>query len=315
MQPAYSVIFFTVSSGAGYGLLIWLALAVFTNRWELNALAGLAGAGLALVLVSAGLMSSTFHLGHPERSWRAFTPWRTSWLSREAVFAVLTYIPALVLAAGWLMDDISGDIARGAAAATVLLAAATVMSTGMIYASLKPIPRWHNVWVVPVYLLMALASGTFLFLVLLGLSGIAAPSTLWRAIVLIVIAWAAKIGYWHNIGKRDPTSTAESVTGLGNFGEVSLLEGPHTSDNFVMREMGYSIARRHATRLRRIAVTTGGAAPVTAIVLSIVSGDWLAAPLLSVGAVTGLIGVVIERWLFFAEAQHVVTLYYGERQV
>ena len=141
MRPAYSVIFFTVSSGAGYGLLIWLAVAVLTGRWELSAVPGLAGAGLALVLVSAGLMSSTFHLGHPERSWRAFSQWRTSWLSREGVFAVLTYVPALLFAAGWLMDDIGRGVVRGAALATVLLAATTVMSTGMIYASLKPIPR------------------------------------------------------------------------------------------------------------------------------------------------------------------------------
>ena len=315
MQPAYSVIFFTVSSGAGYGLLIWLALAVLTGRWELSAVPGLAGAGLALVLVSAGLMSSTMHLGHPERSWRAFSQWRTSWLSREGVFAVLTYVPALLLAAGWLMDDIGRGVVRGAALATVLLAATTVMSTGMIYASLKPIPRWHNGWVVPVYLLMALASGAFLFLVLLGISGTADSSSLWGAIVLIVIAWTVKIGYWHDIDKRDPVSTAESVTGLGNLGEVSLFESPHTSENFVMREMGYHIARKHAARLRAIALLAGGVAPVITTILSIAFGDWLAAPLLSAGAVLGLIGVVVERWLFFAEAQHVVTLYYGERQV
>ncbi len=315
MQPAYSVIFFTVSSGAGYGLLIWVALAVLTHRWELSTVPGLAGVGLALALVSAGLMSSTLHLGHPERSWRAFSQWRTSWLSREGVFAILTYIPALVLAASWLTDGISGAILRGAALATALLAAVTVMSTGMIYASLKPIPRWHNGWVVPVYLLMALASGAFLFLVLLGFSGTADSSSLWGAIVLIVVAWAAKIGYWLDIDKRDPVSTAESATGLGNLGKVSLFEGPHTSENFVMREMGFRIARKHAARLRKIALLVGGVAPVTTTILAIVSGDWFSAPLLSAGAVAGLIGVVVERWLFFAEAQHVVTLYYGERQV
>ncbi len=315
MHPAYSVIFFTVSSGAGYGLLVWLALAVIIGRWELTATAGLAGAALGLVLVTAGLLSSTFHLGHPERSWRAFSQWRTSWLSREGVFAVLTYVPALVLVAGWLTDGISGAIFHGAALATMLLAAVTVMSTGMIYASLKPIPRWHNGWVVPVYLLMALASGAFLFLVLLALSGAADSGSLWGAIVLIGVAWAAKIGYWLDIDKRDPVSTAESVTGLGNPGEVSLFEGPHTSENFVMREMGYRIARKHVTQLRKIALLTGGIAPVITIFLGIVAGDWLAAPLLSTGAVTGLIGVVVERWLFFAEAQHVVTLYYGERQI
>ncbi len=315
MHPAYSVIFFTVSSGAGYGLLVWLALAVIIGRWELTATAGLAGAVLGLILVTAGLLSSTFHLGHPERSWRAFSQWRTSWLSREGVFAVLTYFPALVLAAGWLLDSISGPILRVAALATVLLAAVTVMSTGMIYASLKPIPRWHNGWVVPVYLLMALVSGVFLFLVLLALSGAADSSSMGGAIVLIGVTWAAKIGYWLDIDKRDPVSTAESVTGLGNPGEVSLFEGPHTSENFVMREMGYRIARKNAAQLRKVALLAGGLAPVITTILSIVFADWLAAPLLSAGAVAGLIGIVVERWLFFAEAQHVVTLYYGDRQV
>ena len=94
MNPAYSVIFFTTASGAGYGLLIWLGVAsVFfdmpAHRWF-----GLAAFAVALALITVGLLASTFHLGHPERAWRGLTQWRSSWLSREGVVAVLTFIPA-----------------------------------------------------------------------------------------------------------------------------------------------------------------------------------------------------------------------------
>ena len=90
MHPAYSVILFTTASGAGYGLLVWLCLCglfglVPTERWL-----GIAGFGLAFALITAGLLSSTAHLGRPERAWRAFSQWRTSWLSREGVMAVAT---------------------------------------------------------------------------------------------------------------------------------------------------------------------------------------------------------------------------------
>ena len=77
MHPAYSVIVFTCASGAGYGLLIWLALAGVVGGWTARAPGlGLAGFGLAFALITIGLLSSTAHLGRPERAWRAFSQWR-----------------------------------------------------------------------------------------------------------------------------------------------------------------------------------------------------------------------------------------------
>src|SRR5262245_36733713 len=96
MHPALSVIFFTTLSGAGYGLLIWSALAALF-RWA-GAGSLLACVVLALVLVTIGLFSSMAHLGKPLRAWRAFSQWRTSWLSREGVMALATYVPALLFA-------------------------------------------------------------------------------------------------------------------------------------------------------------------------------------------------------------------------
>jgi ferredoxin len=94
MHPAYSVIFFTTASGAGYGLWFWLGLRIAAEGLPDPAWPGVATLVLGGVLVSLGLLSSTFHLGHPERAWRAFSQWRSSWLSREGVAAVATYLPA-----------------------------------------------------------------------------------------------------------------------------------------------------------------------------------------------------------------------------
>jgi len=99
MDPAYSVILFTSSSGAGYGLIAWLALARLSGMWHLDPVAAVITCLVALALITTGLLSSTFHLGHPERAWRAMSQWRTSWLSREGVLAILTYPAALVFAA------------------------------------------------------------------------------------------------------------------------------------------------------------------------------------------------------------------------
>src|SRR4029077_9268611 len=94
MHPAYSVIFFTTASGAGYGLLIGLAAAAILNLVPRDPVLGFFGLGIALVLVTTGLLTSTFHLGRPERAWRSLSQWRSSWLSREGAAAIVTYIPA-----------------------------------------------------------------------------------------------------------------------------------------------------------------------------------------------------------------------------
>src|SRR5262249_61916837 len=94
MHPSLSVIFFTTASGAGYGLLAILGVLVGLGLLPDDRSFVIAALGLALAFVSAGLVSSTFHLGHPERAWRAFSQWRSSWLSREGVAASVTYVPA-----------------------------------------------------------------------------------------------------------------------------------------------------------------------------------------------------------------------------
>lgn len=311
MDPAYSVILFTSSSGAGYGLLVWLCLARLLGLWHAGPVLWLAGCLLALVLVTAGLLSSTFHLGHPERAWRAITQWRSSWLSREGVLAIAVYPVALVFAAGWILDPLAGTVMEIAAAATIVLSLATVYSTGMIYASLKTIPRWNHPMVPWIYLALALSSGGLLFSVLLSLSNDAGDPILMVLLAVLALAWALKDTYWRVVDRRKPPSDTGTATGLGHLGEIRQLEAPHTSENYLLQEMGYQVARRHADKLRRYARVLGLVLPALLMLFALRVGGAEQTVLLVAALLTGLTGIVIERWLFFAEARHLVTLFYG----
>jgi sulfite dehydrogenase (quinone) subunit SoeC len=312
VHPAPSIIVFTTLSGAGYGLLFVLALGSLFGLIPAWPALGLAGMALALGLVSVGLLASTLHLGHPERAWRAVSQWRSSWLSREGVMALITYLPALIFAFGWtLLGTTSGIFAPFA-----LLAAAgagvTVWCTGMIYASLKPIRQWHHPLVAPIYLAFALMSGSLLALPLLAFAGAPHAWAAWLAALAILLAWSLKTIWWRAVDRAQPVSTPESATGLGRLGLVGLLDPPHTETNYLLHEMAFRVGRRHARKLRRLCYASRFVALGLSL-LTLAGTGPLAGLAAALAAAAGLAGVAVERWLFFAEARHTVGLYYSRR--
>jgi len=311
VYPSLSVIFFTTVSGAGYGLLALLGLLAPFGAIPEDRFFGGVALALALGAISAGLLSSLFHLGQRQRAWRAFSQWRTSWLSREGVAAVATYIPAGAFGIAWVF---LGTVSAAAGLLAALGAVLTVFCTAMIYRSLKPVPRWHNHWVVPNYLALALMSGALCLALMLQIFG-ARPAMSWLTVAAIVIAAGLKLGYWRFIDTAPDSSTAGSATGLGSLGTVRLFEAPHTSENYLLKEMGFRIARKHAAKLRRAAFALGFGLPCILSLVPLVSSDWPAVLAAFLAVVSGITGVFVERWLFFAEARHAVTLYYGTAAV
>lgn len=311
MHPAFSVIIFTTVSGAGFGLLCWLGLYAVAGLLPDNQIFALISLALAFGAIAVGLLSSTFHLGHPERAWRAFSQWRSSWLSREGVVSMLTFIPALIFAAGWILLSRSDGIFALSGALMSMLAVLAVVCTAGIYFSLKPIPAWHNNWVLPNYLALSAMSGMLLLTALASVFGYASSTTYLLSLALTATALLAKLGYWRFIDSAPVSSTIETATGLGALGKVRLFKAPHTSENYLMKEMGFRIARKHAKKLRIISILLGFVAPFLLLLIARQTGG-LPAAALSVAAVcASLTGVLTERWLFFAEAKHAVTLYYG----
>ncbi len=314
MHPAYSVIAFTTMSGAGYGLLALLGVLGASGLLPPERWFGFLAFAIALGLVTAGLLASTFHLGHPERAWRAFSQWRSSWLSREGVAAIIAYIPAGVFAIGWVFFEQNGGLWAIAGWLTAITSAITVYCTAMIYASLRTIPRWYNRWVPPVYLALALATGAVLLVALAQIFGLFTPWMAWFAVASFALAVVIKLAYWGSADTAPRQYTAEQATGLGHIGKVRQLEAPHTQANFVQREMGYHVARKHAEKLRRIVLATL-AAPILLLALAAVSPLIVAMMLTKLAVASAIIAVAVERWLFFAEAEHIVNIYYGAAAV
>ncbi len=291
MHPAPSLIVFTVLSGLGFGLLAMLGLGLRAPvGWAAFCYYAL-GYGLA----GAGLLASAFHLGHPERALLAFTQWRTSWLSREAVLSLATLLALAPHAAGavfWSTPlPLLGAIGGG-------LALATVVATAMIYAQLKTVPRWNS-WTTPgVFLTAALTGGALLA----GLTALAG--------YLLAVLALALVAHWQvgDLRFASAGSTMGTATGLGRLGGLRMLAPPHTGGNYLLKEMVHVVGRRHALKLRLLAMAC--AAVVPAVLLAVSPGSYTGAGLALVLHVAGMLAV---RWLFFAEAEHVVGLYYGRR--
>jgi sulfite dehydrogenase (quinone) subunit SoeC len=310
MHPALSVILFTTLSGAGYGLWWLLGIHLWNGHFPDSVALKLGALALGFALVSAGLVSSTLHLGHPERAWRALSQWRSSWLSREAVAALLAYGPMLALA--WLLWHGAGSTLIGAVGLLLsALALVTVYCTARIYTSLATVPAWHNAWVLPGYLLLALYSGGMALWALQALAGFALSTIPLGALLLMALAAAVlKLGYWRFIDHQALPADAASALGLRGRGRVRRFEAPHTEAAFLMKEMGFRVARRHGRRLRLLALVLAAILPAMAIFAGYHAPRaqvWLA-PL---AATSALLGIILERWLFFAQARHLVVLYYA----
>lgn len=289
MHPAASLIAFTSLSGLGFGLMIFLGIHVPVK----GPVATTAFALLALGLSSVGLLSSLLHLGHPERAWRALSQWRSSWLSREGVLSVcalsvfFVYMALIVFAGthvallGWLSS---------------ILATLTVLSTAMIYAQLRTVPRWHTPLTPVLFLAWALAGGA-LIVGQMMLAG-------W----LLIALGAVQIAYWlqGDGAFANSGTTMESATGLGHLGKVRLFESPHTGGNYLLREMAFRVGRKHVAKLRALALGFGIVLPALLA--------FFTAPHHLLGAamvISHILGLLAARWLFYAQAEHVVSLYYG----
>lgn len=309
MTPASSVLLLTTLTGFGYGLIAWLGILAAASLLPQAPLFVPVAAILGLGLASAGLTASTLHLGHPERAWRALSQWRSSWLSREGVAALGVFPPTIAFAAFWWMLGPGAVVTRAAGLLAAMLGLATVGCTAMIYASLKPVRHWHNPHTMPDYLIFAVFSGALLLTAVWALWFGAARGLAVGALIATLGAGAAKFAYWHFVDTQKMTVTLASAIGLANVGHVRPLERPHFTENYVLREMGYQIARKHAIKLRRIAVALAFLLPA---LLALLTAFGIVPPIAAtLAALSALAGLLVERWLFFAEATHISTIYYG----
>ena len=307
MNPALSVILFTTLSGTGYGLWLWLGLriALGPRAWDFEPIGWFFALLLGAALTSIGIVASLWHLGKPLRVWRAFSQWRTSWLSREGALAVACFLAmgAVFLAGRSGMPPLA---LRLAAALLALLALATVYSTAMIYASLRPIPAWSHRLVVPAYLGFALLQGALLLPTFTS-SALASGGLWWACVALAAALLAVKWRYWRDLDRGLAMPSRGAALGLPQR-QAKVFERPHTEANYITREMAFAVARRHARMLRIAAVLLFALVPLLCLLLAWPQPGAVGG--IVVASACALAGALLERWLFFAQARHLVTLYY-----
>ena len=311
MHPAFSVILLTTLIGAGQGLF----LALFTV--QSHALVGLLpavegrvlyaqGGAIALLLLAAGLVASFFHLGRPERAWRSAAQWRTSWLSREVI--VLPAFMAAVAAYG-LAHHLrgAGDLTLALGAAGLTLALLLFICTGMVYACVRFLAEWHTPLTLLNYTLLGGASG---FMLAAALATLAAPSLVgflsgWAIVLTLLAAIGRLASLWRN-ARLKPRSTIQSAIGIKHPVVVQRSKG-FMGGSFNTREFFHGVA---APRLRLVKHAFLVLAFVVPVVLAAAGRAEASASLLLGAFAVQYVGLLAERWFFFAQANHPQNLYY-----
>ncbi|HTJ98036.1 MAG TPA: DmsC/YnfH family molybdoenzyme membrane anchor subunit [Bordetella sp.] len=309
MRPPFSVVFLTTLCGAAQGLLIALVAMQLAASFEMLSMPPqaffVAGATVSVILGVLGLLASFFHLGHPERAWRAIAMWRTSWLSRECLavpaFLGLTFLYGLAHVLALPYSLIIGIVA-------VCAAAVLFLCTAMIYACLRFLQEWASPFTLVNFVLLGCACGFTLATLIAAacyppLVTVLGPC----ACILIAAGCMSRMASLARNARLHPKSTLQSATGIRSDKLVQKSQG-FTSSSFNMREFFHG-----KSPAMLATVKTGfllGAFVIPFILVMFASAMAAPVAILLLAFVIQYLGLLAERWFFFAEARHPQNLYY-----
>ncbi|MBS3916344.1 MAG: dimethyl sulfoxide reductase anchor subunit [Sulfuritalea sp.] len=321
MHPAFSVIFLTTLIGVGQGLF----LALFTV--ESYAAFGLLppqdsrfyalGSVVALGFLVAGLIASFFHLGHPERAWRSAAKWRTSWLSRE-VIVLPAFMGTVFLYGAAHFTGFNPTLATLPSGAPVnltailgvagtVLAFALFICTAMIYACLRFLQEWHTPLTVINYTLLGGASG---FLLATALAALVAPEVTrfyagWT-LILALLALAGRAASLLRNARLKPKSTLRTAIGVKHPRIVQMAQGA-MGGSFNTREFSHGKSTALLRQVKWMFLLLVFPLPIGLLA----GGVAVDSPILLLTAfAVQYLGLLAERWFFFAQANHPQNLYY-----
>ena len=321
MKPALSVVFLTTLIGVGQGLF----LALFTQQsyalFELLPYQDARfygwGSLLALVFALAGLIASFFHLGHPERAWRTATQWRTSWLSREVIalpafmgvlfFYGVSHLSGFDPVLATLPSGLLIDVTVILGSVGTLLAFALFVSTAMIYACLRFLREWHSPLTVINFILLGSASG---FTLAALYAAIFAPTQTrffagWAIIIILLGLLGRSASLWRN-ARLKPKSSVQTAIGIKHPRIVQKAQGA-MGGSFNTREFFHGKSGAFLSTMKITFLLLTFVVPVLILAVSLSFPSIL---LLGVAFVAQYVGLLAERWYFFAEANHPQNLYY-----
>jgi len=302
MHPAWSVILFTVLAGLGQGLFVMLVRA--SGGGAAPPLLGAAGFASAL-LMCAGLACSFLHLGHPLRAWRAVAMWRTSWLSREVIVLPLT----IAAVAAWSLAQLAGSAhARWLGFVGVALCFVLWVCTGMIYACIRFLREWAHPLTLINFVLLGWMSGATLFAALGEVvPGFGAHAPWLTAATALTVAGAcARLASLGRNRMLKPVSTPQSALGVRATRLKQMSQGA-TGGSFNTREFFHGKSALVVRNVRWVALLLAFALPLALLVAARYQPG---AGLIAIAAIFQVLGLLAERWLFFAQANHPQNIYY-----
>jgi DMSO reductase anchor subunit len=307
MRPQFSIIFFTTLAGMAQGLLFFIALAMLYSHAASSQFLAHLALPVAFILLSLGLLASFFHLGHPERAWRAAMMWKTSWLSREVIalpaLMAVTLIVFFCAANGqvptWLWIDL------------LICTLALWICTAKIYQCIRFIQEWSHPSTMINFILLGLSSGLILLELLIGIWGdtetqiIDAPLSM-LAFLLVLTSFNLKLWIWKRNQGLKPKSNLSTATGIrgSNIRQTSMgLMG----GSFNTREFFHHQTDRVIANLRKIILLCTYVIPMILMAYTIAIPNVL---MIALALIIQYLGLLAERWMFFAEANHPQNLYY-----
>ena len=321
MHPAFSVIFLTTLIGAGQGLF----LAIYTEQvyatlnvvsYEVNSMFLALASFVALFLCLMGLFASFFHLGKPMRAWRSATMWRTSWLSREVIalpaFMAVLFFYALAVFMDWspvlfMIGSVPVTLTLLIGLVATALAFALFACTGMIYASLKFLQEWHSPLTLVNYTLMGMASGFMLATV--GAAFMAPELTIFFgiwAVILTLLALVFRVASLIRNERIKPKSTVQSAIGV-KHPQLKEKDQGFQGGSFNTREFFHHVKPLMFKSIKWFFLLMAFIFPAALLALGLTMSS---AEVLAIAFIVQYIGLLAERWFFFAQANHPQNLYY-----
>lgn len=322
MHPAFSVIFLTTLIGVGQGLFLALftghlysVIKVVPMQADPQTFYGL-GSLIALIFLGGGLLASFFHLGRPERAWRSIARWRTSWLSRE-VIVLPTFMGALALYglvqySAWNpvlfnLGPIIVDLSLVLGTLATVFAFALFVCTGMIYACIKFLQEWASPLTVVNYTLLGSASG---FTLATAFAALYAPELVrfygaW-SIIITVAALITRIASLIRNARIKHKSTLQTAIGVRHTQIVQKAQGA-MGGSFNTREFFHGKSVGFLKSIKWIFLVLVFPVPVLLLSLGLSSAAFVT---LALAFVVQYLGLLAERWFFFAQANHPQNLYY-----
>ena len=289
MHPAPSIILFTVLSGFGFGLTSIVGLLQFVNQISMVDIIIFSSMGLFFSTI--GLISSFFHLANKKNAIKSMSQWQTSWLSREAISSIFC-LSIVVGNIGWIF--VQNMYISELGIILFLLSLITVFTTSMIYAQLKTVQSWNNLLTHTLFIFAALAGGSILI-------------TDHASLVLLLIFAVLQVLFWYIADRSfiDIETTVGTALGFSKNEDIRAFDAAHTNRNYLLNEMVYKVARKHAVKIRYISFFAAFVLPMSLIL--IFPGNFSVSVLI---IASHLVGIYFSRWLFFAEAKHSVSFYY-----